>query len=183
MSVPPINYSRKFSHKDWIDFVDSVQAGGTNGINGRLHAIEAEFDVLSQVVALINAALQAQGAKPPSQTVTAALVPAFAPSGTVNAFWVLNDKAWASKSTTLGGANGILALDPPNGVTITQIRVVGKNIVTTNVSAFDVTQAAASALAVVDRNQYSYYIAADLSGSQASDTVQIQVLQITYQTP
>ena len=39
-----ISYTSQFSHKDWIDFVDSVQAGGTNGINGRMHAIEAEFD-------------------------------------------------------------------------------------------------------------------------------------------
>ncbi|MGZ3271432.1 MAG: hypothetical protein ACXU71_10720 [Croceibacterium sp.] len=56
----PITYTRQFSHKDWIDFVDSVQAGGTNGINARMHAIEAEFDKLSQVVAAISSALQSQ---------------------------------------------------------------------------------------------------------------------------
>ena len=28
-----ISYTPQFSHKDWVDFVDSVQAGGTNGIN------------------------------------------------------------------------------------------------------------------------------------------------------
>ena len=56
----PITYTRQFSHKDWIDLVDSVQAGGTNGINARMHAIEAEFDKLSQVVAAISSALQSQ---------------------------------------------------------------------------------------------------------------------------
>jgi hypothetical protein len=62
----PITYTRQFSHRDWIDFVDSVQAGGTNGINSRMHAIEAEFDKLSQVVSAINTVLQSQ----PGLTIT-----------------------------------------------------------------------------------------------------------------
>jgi len=55
-----ITYNRQFfSHKDWIDFVDSIQAGGSNGVNGRMHAIEQEFDAISGVVGQLNAGLGA----------------------------------------------------------------------------------------------------------------------------
>lgn len=54
-----ISYKRQFSHKDWIDFIDSVQAGGSNGINIRMHEIEGEFDTLSKVIAQISAGLGA----------------------------------------------------------------------------------------------------------------------------
>jgi hypothetical protein len=52
-----ISYTTQFSHKDWIDFVDSVQAGGPNGINGRMHGIQAEFATVSQVIGQLNANL------------------------------------------------------------------------------------------------------------------------------
>jgi len=55
-----ISYTRQFfAHKDWIDFVDSIQAGGANGINARLHAIEQEFDAVSGVITQLNAGLGA----------------------------------------------------------------------------------------------------------------------------
>ena len=75
MSINPISYNRKFSHKDWIDFVDPVKAGEPNGINGRLHAIEAEFDTLSQVISAINAALQTLARSPPSRRSRSACSP------------------------------------------------------------------------------------------------------------
>ena len=75
MSINPISYKRKFSHKDWIDFVDSVRAGEPNGINGRMHAIEAEFDTLSQVISAINAAIQTLARSPPSRRSRSACSP------------------------------------------------------------------------------------------------------------
>jgi hypothetical protein len=54
-----ISYTRQFSHKDWIDFVDSIQAGGRNGVKSRMHAIEQEFDTISGVVGQLNAGLGA----------------------------------------------------------------------------------------------------------------------------
>lgn len=53
-----ISYSRTFfSWQDYTDFVDPVQAGGTNGINLRMHNIEKEFDQLGSVVGQVNAGL------------------------------------------------------------------------------------------------------------------------------
>ncbi len=60
-----ISYTRQiFAWQDYVDFVDSVQAGGTNGINVRMHSIEKEFDALSGVITQVNAGLffQAVGA-------------------------------------------------------------------------------------------------------------------------
>jgi hypothetical protein len=42
-----ITYSRKFTHDDWIDNEDVVQAGGEKGFNQKLHSIEAELDAIS----------------------------------------------------------------------------------------------------------------------------------------
>lgn len=53
-----ISYSRTFfSWQDYTDFVDPVQAGGTNGINLRMHNIEKEFDQLGGVIGQVNAGL------------------------------------------------------------------------------------------------------------------------------
>jgi hypothetical protein len=45
-----IFYDRKFTHEDWIENVDVVQASGENGFNRRFHGIEDEFDTISGVV-------------------------------------------------------------------------------------------------------------------------------------
>jgi hypothetical protein len=67
--VSNITYTRQFfTWQDYIDFVDSVQAGGTNGINSRMHSIEKEFDNLSGVVGLINAGLFFQAVGTPVAT-------------------------------------------------------------------------------------------------------------------
>ncbi len=52
-----ITYTPQFVWKDYCDFVDTVQAGGTNGINARMHAIEGEFTTLSGVISQVNAGL------------------------------------------------------------------------------------------------------------------------------
>jgi len=52
-----ITYTPQFVWQDYTDFVDTVQAGGTNGINARMHAIEGEFSTLSNVVTQVNAGL------------------------------------------------------------------------------------------------------------------------------
>ena len=50
-------------------------------------------------------------------------------------------------------------------------------------TSYDQTQAALANVAVVDRTQFIYYITAELSGANPTDTVSIASLQITYQTP
>jgi hypothetical protein len=64
-ATPPTGYTRQFQHKDWIDFVDPVEAGGNNGFNQRFHALENEFDLISAAVTSVdNAVTGLQTASP-----------------------------------------------------------------------------------------------------------------------
>jgi hypothetical protein len=54
-----VSYTPQFSPQPWIDFVDTVQAGGSNGFNARFQGIVAEFNTLKQVVSQLNAGLGA----------------------------------------------------------------------------------------------------------------------------
>ncbi len=49
-----VSYTRNFSHQDWIDNEDVVQAGGEKGFNTKFHAIEDEFDDISTAVTELN---------------------------------------------------------------------------------------------------------------------------------
>src|SRR5439155_12411403 len=54
-----ITYNRTFTHADWIDNEDVVQAGGEKGFNAKFHALETEFDNISGVITQISAGLGA----------------------------------------------------------------------------------------------------------------------------
>jgi hypothetical protein len=63
--TPPTGYTRQFQHKDWIDFVDPVEAGGNNGFNQRFHALEGEFDLIAAAITSVdNAVAGLQNASP-----------------------------------------------------------------------------------------------------------------------
>jgi hypothetical protein len=49
-----IKYARTFTHQDWIDNEDVVQAEGENGFNGRFHSMESELDTIGTVVGTID---------------------------------------------------------------------------------------------------------------------------------
>lgn len=52
--MPDINYTRAFTHDDWIDNQDVVQAEGEGGFNEKFHGIEDEFDAIAGVVGTID---------------------------------------------------------------------------------------------------------------------------------
>ena len=49
-----IVYTRDFTHQDWIDNEDVVQAEGENGFNIRFHGLEGELDRIGSVVGTID---------------------------------------------------------------------------------------------------------------------------------
>ncbi len=64
-AAAPTGYTRHFQHQDWIDFVDPVQAGGSNGFNERFHALESEFDLVATAISSVdNAVTDLQSASP-----------------------------------------------------------------------------------------------------------------------
>jgi hypothetical protein len=52
-----ISYTRTFTHADWIDNKDVVQAGGENGFNQKFHGLESELDQISSTFAETNTAI------------------------------------------------------------------------------------------------------------------------------
>lgn len=123
-----ISYTPKFSHKDWIDFVDSVQAGGTNGINTRFHGIEAEFAAISSVVAQIAQVL----ATPTVTSHTLTLAPTLAaatqqPWQQQVGFVITATLGSAGSQTMASTAGGFMPVSLPNGATIRGLRVTGQS--------------------------------------------------------
>lgn len=50
-----ITYTRGFTHVDWIDNEDVVQAGGEKGFNGKFHGLEGELDAISTAFGVADA--------------------------------------------------------------------------------------------------------------------------------
>lgn len=53
-----ITYARSFTHRDWIDNEDVVQAEGENGFNLRFHGVEDELDKVGAAFALADAEIK-----------------------------------------------------------------------------------------------------------------------------
>jgi hypothetical protein len=53
-----IGYTRTFTHIDWIDNQDVVQAGGDKGFNQKFHGLEAELDAISTTFGNVNTAIK-----------------------------------------------------------------------------------------------------------------------------
>ncbi len=62
----PSGYTREFQHQDWIDFVDPVAAGGSNGFNERFHALEHEFDLIAAAITSADTAIGQIEQAPPA---------------------------------------------------------------------------------------------------------------------
>jgi hypothetical protein len=123
-----ISYAPQFSPQPWTDFVDTVQAGGSNGFNARFQAIVNEFTTLSQVVSAINTALQ-----PPAPTAqTQTLVPTLASSAS-GAPW--EQQIGSVTVPTVGSpatgyqsaALGFMPVTLPNGAVLQSLRVTGSS--------------------------------------------------------
>jgi hypothetical protein len=194
-----ISYTSQFSHKDWIDFVDSVQAGGTNGINGRMHAIEAEFTKLSGVISQINAALVI-----PSPTGSLTFAPTLLATG-AGTPWVQSSGV-ASKAGGQTAANGWMQLALPDGVQLQTVTVIGSK--SGNVPSFQVKlvkqpfpgTATVTLLAIpvneqpdnfqftqpittvsqVDNSTNKYLLLADIAGADAAAAAQLTAIQIGF---
>lgn len=199
-----ISYTRTFSHTDWVDNVDRVQAGGDSGLNGRFHGLEAELDAIASTFAQVAQAISALSVKPPPTDVKLTLAPTLA---TVGAAGWEQTPGSVSKPPGATSANGVMSIALPQAATLKSLRAVGQNsgsgvlvvqlraqalavgapsqlIVSVGGSGggFDTTNAVpATATPVVDNTQLRYYLQATLSGASASDTVSLEVVQITYQ--
>ncbi len=198
-----ITYTRQFQHTDWQDNVDRVQAGGPTGFNQHFHDIEGDFDALSQVVSLINAALLALGQQPPPTATQATIAPALVAASSTG--WQ-GGLGVMSKPANQTSAWGAMSVDLPNGAVIQSFRATGRNTGAgslriflqrqgvvlgtpseqianlSNITGdpFDQTTPANAAGATVNNQQFKYFITAQLDNAGATDTVVLNAFQITY---
>jgi hypothetical protein len=128
-----ITYNRQFTHREWVDNVDRVQAGGDNGFNDRFHALEAEFELVSGAVRQIDAAIGLLG-KVVTAPVTVGLTPVMEQYKALPAWspivWsrVLVGQPFGTfveKDNPADQAWGVLPLSLPNGVKLTGLKVLG----------------------------------------------------------
>ncbi|MGA5823994.1 hypothetical protein ACPC54_39880 [Kitasatospora sp. NPDC094028] len=199
------HYVPAFTHTDWIDNEDRVQAAGENGFNIRFHNLESEFRTLAD--GYLNPMIDTV-----FRTVTSclSLTPILAPDQPGKPGWELNFDV-AQKPATATEAHGIMNVVLPDHVVIKSLMVSGDRepnppgavpppvfptivlrsmpvtgsgqfaeIVT--VSGFGVAvPPKPGAQTTVDNTANKYFIEADLAPVTATDTVKLFCFQITYQ--
>jgi hypothetical protein len=206
--MPPVIYTRSFTHADWLDNVDRVQAGGSNGFNGRFHLLEAEFDILSGVVKQVNDALTLLGQQPTPQPTPTTFTPAL--TATSANGWA-HREGLAEKPGGVATAEGMMNIVLPNGSRIISLRAIGRSaqapgsgavanlrirlrrqavigaptsdsIATIAVDGpadpFDITVAATPTFEHVDP-AFKYFITALVSSAGLTDPVQLTAFQVT----
>ena len=130
-----ITYTRAFTHEDWIDNENVVQAGGERGFNKKFHEIEDEFDELSVVVQQVNTALGTLGEEI-AEPVTIGFLPVLLPYRAAVPTW--SEIFWSRElfGTPQGTfveklgdkdqARGVFPVSLPDGVKLKNIKVLGE---------------------------------------------------------
>ncbi len=118
-----ITYKRDFQHDDWMDNQDIVQAGGEKGFNSKFHALEKEFDKLTNIIAQINASLVSVV---PITTLT--FTPTFFRNSKDPNFgsWLLNSDGVAEKEGGKTSVSGLLPLQLPDNTKIKSLTIIGE---------------------------------------------------------
>ncbi|MFJ5776207.1 hypothetical protein [Streptomyces sp. NPDC093094] len=117
-------YVPNFSHTDWIDNQDRVQAGGPSGFNARFHDLTAEFTSLADV---INPLIEALSPAESFLTLMPVLAPRRLPLGaadTEGGWKLVGDSA--QKPAGPREAHGIMNVVLPDGAEIKSLKVLGE---------------------------------------------------------
>jgi len=199
--IPP--YAPKFTHTDWIDNEDRVQAGGENGFNLRFHKLEAEFATLADEH--LNPLIQSLARADSFLSLVPILTPTRVPdTGTQPPLpWLVGTDV-AQKAPGAAEAHGIMNVVLPEGVELKSFQVFGTkpndgSTITVTLRRKDFSGAGAEDLcrvtvlntpanpltpAKVTNKTHRYFITADLSAAPTAagaDSVKLSCFQISYQ--
>jgi hypothetical protein len=119
-----VSYNPTFRHKNWINNVDRVRAGGPNGFNVRLDAIDNDLHQLSTVVTQIGAAIDQVAAGGPPSTVRKRLDVALAMVSPDSA-WFHDRDTGAVRPSGLPGGPALMDLTMPDRIRLRSLRAVG----------------------------------------------------------
>lgn len=202
-----ISFTPTFNHTPWVDNKDRVQAGGTNGFNIRFASLENDLQTISTVVGAIDGALDSleAGTGPVAQVLSIA-PPTFLPiGGATNQVWTQDVDGSAIPSPLHGNADGIMPITLQGGATLTQFAVKGafsgaggleldfqRGRPTGTTATIDLlasvivgvtpgnTAMISGPNAVVDTNNYYYFVRASIAGAGATTNARIFGIQITF---
>lgn len=187
-------YIPEFTHADWLDHVDRVQAGGDRGLNTRFHDVEEEFDRVAKHVNALHKAVEVGES-------FLTLVPILAtPSGTQG--WKQGVDFVGRTSASQREAHGIMYVALPNGSEVKSLLVTGTHQGGGNVSvtlrrreirnqfsaenlitATEVNEPAEpepqveSALPVVTNDTHRYYIVVEFKDAPDAATIELFCFQ------
>lgn len=192
-------YVPQFSHKDWIDNQDRVQAGGENGLNSRFHLLEAEFLGLAENQ--INPMLKVLGA--PTRHLT--LVPAlhsYTKDGNAVPGW-LQAIDMVQKPDGVAQAHGFMNVVLPDGVQVRSLLVTGSNqsstgTLTVSLNGRKIDNTGGGAKTFVSSTRFDipavpteevritnesvrYYLTVDVELAELAKPVKVFCVQLVYQ--
>ncbi|MEU4077857.1 hypothetical protein DEJ45_01190 [Streptomyces venezuelae] len=192
-------YVPQFSHKDWIDNQDRVQAGGENGLNSRFHQLEAEFLGLAENQ--INPMLDVLGASTRHLTLIPALH-SYTEDGNAIPGWV-QAVDMVAKPPNVAEAHGFMNVVLPDGVQVLSLLVTGSNQSSTGTLAvslkgrkidntgggaktfvsstkFDMPAQPAEEVRITNES-IRYYLTVEVTGAEPAKPVKVFCVQLAYQ--
>ncbi|MFE7509889.1 hypothetical protein [Streptomyces sp. NPDC057540] len=191
-------YKPQFTHKDWIDNQDRVQAGGEDGLNRRFHLLEAEFAGLAEKQ--INPIIASLGTPTSHLTLTPALV-SYTDAGTDVPPWSQRVDTVA-KPTGVKQAHGFMNVVLPDGALVQSLLVTGSNLSSTGtlrvaLVGVDIRIGGGTGFLVesttlgtpvepqgevkISNDSHRYYLTVDVDGAEADKSVTVFCVQLAYQ--
>jgi hypothetical protein len=186
-------YRPDFTHTDWLDHVDRVQAGGDRGLNTRFHDVEAEFDRVAKHVNALHKAVEVGES-------FLTLVPILAtPSGSQGWKQEIDGVTRASPNHT--DLQGVMNVALPNGSEVKSLLVTGthqgggslsatlrardirdtsdaENLITATEVNEPAEPQSESALLVVSNDTHRYYVVVGLTSAPQQTTIRVSCIQL-----
>ncbi|WP_426367441.1 hypothetical protein [Streptomyces sp. E-08] len=192
------HYKPQFTHKDWIDNQDRVQAGGEDGLNRRFHLLEEEFAGLAENQ--INPIIESLGTPTRHLTLTPALV-SYSDAGAEVPPWSQHIDT-VEKPTDATEAHGFMNVVLPDGALVRSLLVTGSNLSSTGtlrvaLVGVDITIGGGTGFLVestslgtpagppgevkISNDTHRYYLTVDVSGAEEDKSVTVFCVQLAYQ--
>jgi hypothetical protein len=192
-------YDPQFSHKDWIDNQDRVQAGGSDGLNSRFHLLEAEFAGLADNQ--INPMLDVLGTSTKHLTLVPTLF-RYSDAGAEQQPWS-QAVDMVEKTANTTEAHGIMNIALPDGVLVRSLLVTGSNqsgsgTLTVSLKARKIDNTGGGAKILISSTKldiaaqpaeevkitnesHRYFLTVDLAGAEANKPVKVFCVQFVYE--
>ena len=121
-----LSFTPTFHHVDWVDNVDRIKAGGPNGFNVRLNAVEADLLQVSTVVAQIDGALDQVGGIGAPPVGQQQLHPALAlVSPTPSTGWSCDINGSFHPAVGTAGGTALMTIALPEHIRLVSLRAIG----------------------------------------------------------